>query len=136
MSPDVLVVALASVLGLLISPWLADRTDALIAERVEEPRPTSRSLVAFCSAFGFAVVAAAIGPHGQLLAYLFLAAVLVVLSIGHRRVDPWPVQITTRPDESQELLAISGRRPCQLVPIGAQAPSSSATLTLHSDGSQ
>ena len=81
MSPDVLVVALASVLGLLISPWLADRTDALIAERVEEPRPTSRSLVAFCSAFGFAVVAAAIGPHGQLLAYLFLAAVLVVLSI-------------------------------------------------------
>ena len=80
MSPDVLVVALASVLGLLVSPWLADRTDALIAERVEEPRPTSRPLVAFCCAFGFAVVATAIGPHGQLPAYLFLAAVLVVLS--------------------------------------------------------
>jgi leader peptidase (prepilin peptidase)/N-methyltransferase len=81
MTSAVIVAALAAGLGLLASPRLVGVADGLIATRVDGPPPTtSLRWVAVAAAVGFAAVAAAIGFGGELPAYLFFAAVLLVLS--------------------------------------------------------
>ncbi len=81
MTSAVTVVALAAALGLLASPRLVSVADGLIATRVDGTPPvTSTWSVSIGAVLGFAAVAAAFGLDGQLPAYMFLVALLVVLS--------------------------------------------------------